>query len=375
MISLARITLRREWRRFVPAVFAVGFAGLLMIMQLALALGIFQTVSVTIDHSAADIWVGYPDTPSVDIARPMAAKNEVFIRGHPDVTAVEPFQWRGGDVRRADGSAATGVIIGLNTRDDGMMLARALTGEQRRLLDEPDTVLIDDSNADNLGAKLGGWLEINGKRAKVVGFTSGLGSIGGPNIVCSLETARMFDLSGNDEEVSFYLVKLRDPSRSEQVRAELSPTGPTRHYQAWTAHELSLRSQLYWMLETGLGLGLIFSGLLGLIIGVVITSQTLKAVINSSIREYATLRALGVSLRSLRSVVVEQAGWVGLTGAAITLAVGAALVQIGRSNHVLIVAPWWAHAGTALFVIVIALLSGLLALRVLTKAEPASLLR
>ncbi|MCS6244960.1 MAG: hypothetical protein H2172_14050 [Opitutus sp.] len=375
MISLARTTLRRDWRRFVPAVFAVGFAGLLVIMQLALMLGIFRTVSVTIDQSTADLWVGYPDTPSVDLARPMTAKNEVFLRGHADVTAVESFQWRAGSVRRADGSAANGVIIGLSTRADAMMLARVLTTEQRRLLDEPDTVLIDASNADNLGARLGGWLEINGRRAKVVGLTQGLGAIGGPNIVSSLDTARVLDPSGSDEEVSYYLVRLRDPARSDQVRVELSPTGPTRHYQVWTAQELSVRSQLYWLLETGMGLGFIFSGMLGLIIGVVITSQTLKAVINSSLREYATLRALGVSLRSLRLVVVEQAGWVGLAGAATTLAVGATLVELGRAGHVLIVAPWWAHVGTLVFVIVIALVSGLLALGTLTRAEPASLLR
>ena len=69
MISIARLTLAREWRRFLPAVLAVGFAGLLVLMQLVLLLGIFRTVSVYIDRSAADLWVGYPETKSVDLAR------------------------------------------------------------------------------------------------------------------------------------------------------------------------------------------------------------------------------------------------------------------------------------------------------------------
>jgi putative ABC transport system permease protein len=58
MISLARLTLLREWRRFMPAILAVGFAGLLVLMQLVLLLGIFRTVSVYIDRSSADLWVG-----------------------------------------------------------------------------------------------------------------------------------------------------------------------------------------------------------------------------------------------------------------------------------------------------------------------------
>ena len=32
MIALARKTLIHEWRRFVPSIFAVGFAGVLLVM-------------------------------------------------------------------------------------------------------------------------------------------------------------------------------------------------------------------------------------------------------------------------------------------------------------------------------------------------------
>lgn len=383
MISLARTTLRRDWRRFLPAVFAVGFAGLLVLMQLALMLGIFRTVSVCIDQSTADLWVGYPGTPSVDLARPIDAKNEVFLRQHPGVAEVEAFQWSGGDVRRADGSAASGIVFGIDTRPDAMMFSRVLSPEQRRALDEPDTVLVDVSNVDNLGAALGARLEIGGRRVRVVGHTCGLGAIGGPNIVTSLDTARRLDPGADDERVAYFLVRLHEPAAAALVRDELDrplPAGAvdrenTRPFAVWTAREFSVRSQSYWLLETGMGLGFAFSGVIGLLIGVVITSQTLKAVINTSLREYATLRALGVSLGALRLVVVEQAGWVGAVGVAMTSLVTLLIVRLARSAHVLVSAPAWAYAATAGFVLLIALLSGLFALRTLTRAEPASLLR
>ena len=376
MISLARLTLLREWRRFLPAVFAVGFAGLLVLMQLVLLLGIFRTVAVYIDGSTADLWVGYPDTRSVDLARNLSARNEVFLRAHPDVLTVEPFLWLGGDVRRADGSAAVATIIGTSTRPDALTFGRVLTPAQRRALDEPDTVLVDVSNAANLSARIGTRLELNGRLVKVVGLTRGLNNIGGANLITSLATARSLDsTSGDSDQVGYFLVKLRDPAAAARVRAELAPRGDHRPYSVWTAAELSNKSQLYWLFETGLGLGFAFSGGIALAIGVVITSQTLKSVVHASLREYATLRALGVSLGALRLVVLEQSAWVGLIGVVLTLVTTFGAVRLATAYHVLVASPWWACAATAGFILVIALASGALALRTLAQAEPATLLR
>ena len=377
MISLARLTLAREWRRFLPAVLAVGFAGLLVLMQLVLLLGIFRTVSVYIDRSAADLWVGYPETKSVDLARNLSARNEVFLRSHPDVLTVESYLWSGGDLRRADGSAALATVVGIDPRPGALALAHALTAADRRALGEPDTVLVDISNLANLHTRVGDTLELNGRRVKVVGVTRGLNSIGGANIVTSLATARAVAPGepGDPDTVAYFLVKLRDPAAAARVRDELTPLRTNAPYSLWTATDFSRISQLYWLLETGLGLGFVFSGGIGLLIGIVITSQTLKAVVQTSIREYATLRALGVSVRSLRLVVLEQSAWVGVAGITITSLIAAAVVQLATANHVLVAAPWWAFAGTSVFMFSIAVTSGALALRVLSQSEPATLLR
>jgi putative ABC transport system permease protein len=368
MISLARLTLVREWRRFLPAVLAVGFAGLLVLMQLVLLLGIFRTVSVYIDRSSADLWVGYPGTKSVDLARNLSARNEVFLRSHPAVITVESYLWSSGDLRRADRSATLATVVGINPRPGALALAHALTAADRRALDEPDTVLVDVSNLANLRTHIGDTLELNGRRVKVVGLTRGLNSIGGANAVTPGDP-------GDSDTVGYFLVKLRDPAAAARVRDELAPLGTNAPYSIWTAADFSKISQLYWLLESGLGLGFVLSGGIGLLVGIVITSQTLKAVVQSSIREYATLRALGVSVRSLRIVVLEQSAWVGVAGITITSLIAATVVHLAASNHVLVAAPWWAFAGTSIFMLTIAITSGALALRVLAQSEPATLLR
>ena len=376
MASLARIPLVREWRRFLPAVFAVGFSGLLVFMQFALMLGLFRTISVYIDQSTAEIWVGYPGTLSVDQARNISSRYEVILRMNPEVNGVEPFLWVPAEVRRPGGPAASSQLVGIDTRPDGMMLSHVLTPASRAALEEPDTVLVDISKADTFAARPGSVLEINGKRVTVAGLTHGLGAVSGPNIVTSLATARRLDpVWLAEDEATYLLVSLRDPARAVQVCDELQPRGPGGPYEAWTAAEFSRRSQLYWLFETGMGLGFAFSSALGLLIGVVITSQTLKAIINGSLREFATLRALGVSRGALRLVVIEQSSWVGLLASVVTTVVAWGLVRVAESFHVLIAAPGWAYAATGVFVLLIALLSGLFALRTLARAEPGILLR
>ena len=376
MISLARATLRHEWRRFVPAVFAVAFSGLLVLVQIALLVGAFANVSVYIDQSRADLWVGFRDTQSVDQGRNIPERTMVSLWMHPEVTKVEAFNWGGGDFRRPDGAPVSGYLIGVDTLPDALTFGRILGPEHRRALDEPDGVLIDAADEEKLGVRVGDHAELNGHHVKVVGTVRGIRAQGGANIISSLATARRVDPSLlHTEDVAYFLLQIRDPLRAEAVRNELQPAGTYRPYTVWTAEEFALQSQLYWVMESGSGSGFAFSSLLGAMVGVVITSQTLMAAIVASLREYATLRALGVSLGALRRVVLEQSLWVGLIGLVITLVTTFALQTIANHLAVTMRVPPAAAAATGVLVLAIAALSGLFAVRQLTRAEPASLLR
>lgn len=376
MISLARATLIYEWRRFLPAVLAVAFAGLLVLVSLALLLGMFATTSMYITKSSADLWVGYRDTESVDLGRGITTDNEVFLRMHPEVSRVESYIWTTADWRGPDGQPVSGFVVGVDTDSDGMTFSRLLTPEMRAALDEPDTVIIDIADIGKLGTRVGDYAELNGKRVKVVGVVRGMRTIGGANILASLATSRHVDPTLNSADYAAYLlVKLRDPERAEIVRDELQPVGAYRPYSIWTADQFAAQSESYWLLESGAGAGVMFSTLLGLLVGIVITSQTLIAAVVSSLREYAALRALGVSAGSLRAIVLEQSFWIGVLGLLVTAAGTAAVVGFAYSEHVAVALPVWAIVSTALLIMIIAAGSGLMALRVLAKAEPAALLR
>ena len=377
MVALARKTLVYEWRRFLPAILAVGFAGLLQLLQAALVLGIFGSASVYITGSSADLWAGYPGTQSVNLGRPIDAGVEMRLRMDPAVSQVEPFHWVDADWRGPNDTGGVSVFVsGIDTRAEGMLFAHALPVGLRARLNEPDAVIVDRADLGSLGVKVGDKAVINGHRVRVVGVSSGLRALGGVNVVASLATAAELDTDpANVNRMTYFVAKLRNPAQAEAVAARLRGTTAFGSYDVWTARDFARRSQLYWMFDTGAGAGVLFLAGIVFLVGAVITSQTLIAAVNGSVREYATLNALGVGVGALRKVVLEQAFWVGALGLLGASVLGIVLMLLARSQDVPVVLNVPAALACILLVLGLAAVSGLAAMRSLRRADPATLLR
>lgn len=377
MIALARKTLVYEWRRFLPAILAVGFAGLLQLLQAALVLGIFSSASVYITKSDADLWIGYPGTQSVNLGRAIDSDLEMHLRMDPAVVEVEPFYWIDADWRGARNPGGESVYVsGIDPRAGSLMFARALSPAQRARLAEPDAVIVDRADLGKLGVAIGDQAVINAHRVRIVGVSRGLRALGGVNVVCSLDTARRIDTTTPSDGRPTYLVaRLRDPRQADAVAGRLRGARGFGPYDVWTADEFARRSVLYWMLDTGAGAGVVFLAGVVLLVGAAITSQTLMAAVAGSEREYATLNALGVGVGNLRWVVLEQAFWVGALGLVGAAVLGAALLIVARGQEVPVVLSLPATLLCMLLAMILALVSGLVAMRSLRRADPASLLR
>jgi putative ABC transport system permease protein len=374
MVSIARSSLLFEWRRYSTAVLAVTFSGLLVVIQLALLLGLFSTVSTVIDKSSADLWIGFRNTQSVDLGRPIHVASNSAAWRHPGVARVERYHSAFGDLRRTDGVAVLVSINAIDTSDQALAYRQLLTPEHRALLREPDAILIDVADMRKLGASLGTLVEINGRRARIAGVVDGIRAVGGVNVLASHATANVL-APDSAEQVMFYLVALAPGYDVTTVAAEIADMARFPRYSVWAANDFSVQSQTYWLLESGAGIGSGFASFLALIVGVVITSQTLSGAILASIKEFAALRALGVSRASLRAVVVEQALWVGVLGLVVTGGLTWGIAMLGERWRIAMEFPGWMLSGVGLLMMVIAVLSGLLSLRPLLAAEPAALLR
>lgn len=374
MIPLARKTLIHEWRRFLPAMLAVALSGVLLLMMTALVFGILGATAVYMQKSNAQVWVGYPGTQTVELGRPIPPTAHTALLMDPGVARVQPFAWINGDWRGPAGTGGVSVFVsGIDTQPDGLIFSSVLTHAQRALLEQPFAVLVDRADLPKLGVPVGGRALINGQLVKIVGAVNGVRALGGVNVVASLPTARALDNDFGGNEVEYYVAELKPGANPSAVVARINRHA--RGYTAWTASGFAHRAVFYWMFQSGAGVAVIFLAVVVFVVGAIITSQTLMSAIAGSVREYATLHALGVGVRQLRWVVLEQSAWIGVLGLAAGVVISLALMVLARAEDVPAQLNWAVWLVCAVLVMGISLVSGAAAVRVLRHADPALLLR
>ena len=161
-------------------------------------------------------------------------------------------------------------------------------------LKEPDTVIVDELYRDKLGVDtIGQTVEINGHRARVVGFTRGIRSFTtSPYVFTAFRSAQRYaNLSSTD--AMFVLVKVKDGTPVEQVRQSLAAQMPDSDIH--TTAEFSRMTRSYWMFTTGAGVAVLLAAALGLVVGIVVVAQTIYATTMDHLREYGTLKAMGAT--------------------------------------------------------------------------------
>jgi putative ABC transport system permease protein len=360
-------------QRYLPAMLAVTFSALLVALQFGLLLGTFSMVSIPIDHTTADVWVGEPQASSVDMGMPVPERWRDRLDALPEVVQTEPYILMFLAWSRPHGGTEHVIIVGSRLHDRALGAVQELTPALRQQLAEPGSVVVDEADMGRLGLTkgVGEVAKVNGFRVRVAGVVRGLKGLGGPYLFCSLETARRLLRMGPDE-VTYLLARCRDPHDAPRVVEQL------RRYTSlsvFTREEFSSRSRWHWLVLSGAGISLSLAALLGLLVGAVVTSQTLYAATAASFREYAVLRALGVPRGRLVGTVLAQAFWLGVAGVLLALPAVIGLARVAGLAGARVFLPPWLLASAGGLTLATALLAGLAALRSLRHLQLAALLR
>jgi putative ABC transport system permease protein len=378
-MSYSLTTIWYERQRFLPAILAVAFSAVLVAVQAGLVIGLLAMTSVPVDKSRADIWVGYPGVRSVDLGQPIPERWAGRVAAQPEIERTEPAMvgfsiWIRVAPDRAPATPEACTVVGCRLDRDGLGAVEVLRNDPDLMarLAEPFAVAVDDSELGRLGiAGVGDQAEILGKRVKVVGLVRGYKSLGGPYVFCSNETARVL-LKYPPGQATYLLGKCRTPEDADRAIRRLNQYP---QMSAFGSDEFSLRSRLHWLTTTKAGVAVGFTALLGLLVGAVVTSQTLYAATAASQREYATLRAMGIPRWRLQLSVLAQSFWVGLFGilvaapVTVLLAEGANRVGTHVRLHPLVI------LAAVSVTMVMAIGSGLAALRSFGKVDPAHNIR
>ncbi len=379
-MSLALSTLIYEWRRYMAAIVALAFAGLLVLAFVGLFMGIGKAFTATIDRSPAQIMILGPKAEALfngGAGVPRRIMPQIYM--HPEVLEVSNLDGNGALWMNRPGKGEKVKREFVQTMvvdpDVGAVTLPVDFDEQTRIaLSEPYAVAMDATSLGRLGVKLGDKASLNGQTVKVKAVITGYPNMMQPMVILSRQTAKIIGLTDEGPRVGPLMVKIRDPSRAEAVRDQLNAVSDGL-YRAWTREELGRANEQSLLKESFIVIILGFALIIGSLVGVVITWQTLRGAIFANIKEFASLRALGVSMGSLRRVVMELSFWVGIAGLAMCALLTWGVALLAGLGGLPMSFPTWSVITVAILLIVVAILSGMLSLGVLKQSQPADLLR
>jgi putative ABC transport system permease protein len=319
-MNYALQTLWHERNRYASGVLAVTFSAVLIALQCGLMLGMFKITSIPIDNTTADLWIGSTAVQSVDLGKPIPNSYITRVAGLPGVKMPEQYIANFANFTKPEGGTELCFLLGSKLDDDAAGAATLLTKEQRELLTMPNAIIVDESDWKRLSLHKmeGAKPKINGKEVVIVGTVKGLKSLAAPWVFCSLHTARqLLGFLLPSDNVTYLLARCDSPERAKEVAAQLREEYPD-DMVVYTAEEFSTNSRWYWLFRTKAGLAIGYAALLGLIVGMVITAQTLYSATAANAKEFAILLALGIPRWRIAMMVLHQSFWVGVIGIALS---------------------------------------------------------
>ena len=376
------LTLLIAWRnlvhdrvRFAVTLVGIAFSTILVGIQLGMLLNFLHTTSTVVDHAGADLWVAAHGVPSVDLATPIDGRRRFQSLAVEGVAVAEPYLLHFGFWKRADGIRQIVILIGVEPGAEmGLPLTLPAGQSFREALSSPDGIIIDRLYAEKLGVTgLNQLVEINDRRARVVGFTDGIRTFTqSPYVFTSLRNARSL-LGRTDNLITYVLIRLAPGQDPATVIERLSARMPD--VDVMTSREFAANSQKYWLLTTGAGISIICSSLLALFVGVVIVAQTLYASTMDRLPEYAVIRAMGGPRWYLYKIVIEQAVIGGLIGSVVGIGAVAVLVYLGRNMSSPPLVPAWLALGIRAVTVVMCVGASLVSISKITSIDPVKVFR
>src|SRR5579864_3371802 len=355
--------------RLIVTLVGVVFAVVLINVEVGLFLGFADATSELVDHAGADLWIMPLDTRDVDQVQAISERKLYEALAVPGVRSAARLNVEFTDFKRPDGGMQSVVVVGF---DPAMGLGapwNVVEGDIRSLR-FPGTIMIDDFYRDKLGVThLGQIVEINGHRARVVGFTHGIRSFTqSPYVFASTTTALDYSRIRSDQ-TKYVLVSLLPGANIETVRAALKRV--ITDVDVRTRAEFSRMTQIYWLFSTGAGLALLVAAVMGLAVGVVVVSQTLYATTVDHLPEFGTLRAIGASNRYIYGVIIRQAVLSSLCGYTLGLLITVLIVRFMRDAGPVILLPSWMLAGMLVLTIIMCVGAALISIKKVTRLDPA----
>lgn len=306
MVDLALKTLLHDKLRFFITLSGVAFAVTLVFVQMGLFLGILGNATVTIRHMDAELWVIPKNTPNVDFANTFPEAYVQRVRSVPGVARADNLIVFFMFMTLPSGARESVEVYAM---EDFARWNFPWNVEQGNLDDlrRGPYFFMDKSALKRFGPFApGDYREMQDHRLKVIGRTQDAVSFTTtPLVFMDFRLAQSMNTQMLDGRTSYVVVKLAPGADIEAVRREIKRRLP--YNDVYTRDEWAERSERYWVDSTGIGLNMYLTVFLGVLVGVVVVTQTLYTSTMEHIREYGTVKAIGGGNADIYRIIGKQA--------------------------------------------------------------------
>lgn len=371
MASLAIKNLFHEKVRLAVTLTGIVFSIILTAVQLGIFLGFIEASTGLIGNSKADLWVVSTGVTHVEQGVAFSESKLYQVLATDGVAeARKHIVTLKGTVRKPDGSSEGLTLVGFDLNSDLGAPWNIVRGSVRDL-ERPDSILVDELYAkDKLGVtELGQVIEINQRRARVVGFTRGIRIFTSqPAVFTSFKNAQTF--LGMPEDKTFYILVKTD-ANTDVATLKKRLTERLTDVDVQTKSELVYRQGMYWVIGTGAGITVLVAAGLAIIVGVVIVAQTIYSATVDHIREYGTLKAMGATNGYLYRIIITQAVVSGLISFVIGILVSLVISHVSMAGTLAIIVNFPLCVALFLLTMAMCCLSSVVAIRKATSIDPA----
>jgi putative ABC transport system permease protein len=377
---LSWLQLKHEKIRFFVALVGIGFADLLMFIQLGFQAALFESNVKLHKSFAGDIFLVSPQSNASVTMKPFSRRRvyqSLAIEGVQSVTSVSwDFAiWKNPTNRRTRGLLVFGVNPDRNPLD--------LPGLSQKLdaIKQKDAYLFDELSRQEFGEipqllKPGKTVktEIEERRVKISGlFSLGASFAADGNLITSDVNFHRLFTNRDPGLVDLGVIRLKPGVDVMATKAALREILP-QDVLLFTKQEFIDFEQYYWQTSTAIGFIFAMGTGIGFIVGVLIVYQILYTDISDHLPEYATLKAIGYRNFYFVGVIFQQALILAvlayIPGTLITMLLYS--LAAGATNL-----PITMTVSRAITVLILTILmcciSGMIAMRRLNSADPADI--
>lgn len=379
-IPLAWLQLFREPVRLLVALAGIGFADILMFMQLGFRDALFVSATKIHQKLFADLVLVSPQSEAIHLMTSFSRRRLYQSLGLKQVKSVSSVYIDLGDWKNpVTGKTRTIMIMGFNPARP--ILDFPDVNQNLDKIQLPDKFIFDTASRPEFGPISELFTqnniintEINNRKITVQGiFNLGTSfAVDGTVITSDLNLYRLFP-ERQQGEIEIGLIRLEPGSDTLAIQAELqSKFG--NEVKVLTHKEFIDFEKKYWATSTPIGFIFTLGAGMGFVVGTVIVYQILYSDVSDHLPEYATLKAMGYTDGYLLVVVFQQALILALLGYLPGLGISFSLYSLTKAATKLPVAMTVMKAMTVLILtILMCFISGVIAVRRLKDADPADI--